>query len=131
MTPTQIKNLTKRYYTIREVAEMFDVSKSLIRFWEQEFTILKPHKTKSGERKFTPKNIEQFQQIYVLVKEKGFTLAGAKKELQTRKSKSNQKREVLKKLKEIRYFLMEIREEMKEKENSKSIENQSFIIQNG
>lgn len=76
-----IKNLNKLYYTIGEVAEMFDVNHSLIRFWEKEFTIIQPKKNKKGNRLFTPKDIENFNKIYHLVKIQGFTLEGAKKEL--------------------------------------------------
>lgn len=76
--------LTKRYYTIGEVAEMFGVSKSLIRYWETEFEFLKPHKNSKGDRRFTIQNIEQFGQIYRLVKEQGFTLDGARKALKSK-----------------------------------------------
>ena len=81
----------KRYYTIGEVAELFDVSKSLIRFWENEFDSLKPHKNSKGDRRFTPKNIEQFAVIYDLVKERGFTLDGAKLELKRRREYEKEK----------------------------------------
>ena len=106
------QELTKRYYSIGEVAEMFDVSKSLIRYWEQEFDVFKPHKTRSGERKFTPENITQFLQIYQLVKERGFTLNGAKIEIQRMKSTDKRRKEMLKKLKQTRQFLMDLREEI-------------------
>lgn len=76
--------LTKRYYTIGEVADMFGVSKSLIRYWETEFDFLKPHKNSKGDRRFTVQNIEQFGQIYQLVKEQGFTLDGARKALKSK-----------------------------------------------
>ena len=59
----------KRYYTIGEVAELFEVSRSLIRFWENEFDILRPHKNSKGDRRFTPQNLEQLQLIYQLVRE--------------------------------------------------------------
>jgi len=75
------KKLTKLYYAIGEVAEMFDVNASLIRFWEKEFSILKPKKNKKGNRLFTVKDIKNLERIYDLVKVKGFTLEGAKKEL--------------------------------------------------
>lgn len=81
--------LTKRYYTISEVADMFGVSKSLIRYWESEFEFLKPHKNSKGDRRFTIQNIEQFDQIYTLVKEQGFTLEGARKALKTPPVKSS------------------------------------------
>lgn len=79
------QELTKLYYSIGEVSKMFDVSKSLIRFWESEFDLLKPHKNSKGDRRFTQQNIGQFQMIYDLVKERGFTLEGAKKELKHNK----------------------------------------------
>lgn len=72
------KELTKLYYTIGEVALMFNVNASLIRFWEKEFTIIQPKKNKKGNRLFTPKDILNFNKIYNLVKEQGFTLEGAK-----------------------------------------------------
>jgi len=73
--------LTKRYYSIGEVAEMYDVSSSLIRYWENEFPSLKPHKNSKGDRRFTPNNLEELNLIYHLVKERGFTLDGARAEL--------------------------------------------------
>lgn len=79
-----LNTLTKRYYTIGEVADMFGVSKSLIRYWETEFEFLKPHKNSKGDRRFTVQNIEQFGQIYQLVKEQGFTLEGARKALRSK-----------------------------------------------
>lgn len=112
MNDLQTKELTKRYYSIGEVAEMFDVSKSLIRYWEQEFDVFKPHKTRSGERKFTPENITQFLQIYQLVKERGFTLNGAKVEIQAIKSQEKRRKEMLKSLKQTRQFLMDLKMEM-------------------
>lgn len=75
------KQLTKLYYTIGEVATMFNVNTSLIRFWEKEFTIIQPKKNKKGNRLFTPKDILNFNKIYHLVKVQGFTLEGAKNAL--------------------------------------------------
>ncbi len=75
------KQLTKLYYTIGEVSTMFNVNTSLIRFWEKEFTIIQPKKNKKGNRLFTPKDIINFNKIYNLVKEQGFTLEGAKNAL--------------------------------------------------
>jgi len=103
------KELTKRYYGIGEVADMFNVSKSLVRFWEQEFPSLKPHKTRKGERLFTPKNIGQFELIYHLVKERGFTLKGAKKEIKARKQRLKQKEKILKKLQKVKHGLEDLR----------------------
>lgn len=71
--------LTKLYYSIGEVAKMFDVNASLIRFWEKEFPTIKPKKNKKGNRLFTPKDVVKIDLIYELVKVKGYTLEGAKK----------------------------------------------------
>lgn len=76
-----IASLTKLYYSIGEVANMFDVNSSLIRFWEKEFNIIQPKKNKKGNRSFTVKDIENFNKIYQLVKIQGYTLDGAKKAL--------------------------------------------------
>lgn len=73
--------LTKLYYSIGEVAKMFDVNTSLIRFWEKEFSKINPKKNKKGNRMFTPKDILLIDQIFSLVKEQGFTLEGAKNAL--------------------------------------------------
>lgn len=102
------KNL-KRYYSISEVAEMFDVSNSLIRFWETEFDTLKPAKNSKGDRRFTPQNIEQVRLIYHLVKERGFTLNGAKQEIQTQKKRATEKKKVLKRLNELKVFLEDLK----------------------
>jgi DNA-binding transcriptional MerR regulator len=80
------KTLTKLYYTIGEVADMFDVNPSLIRFWEKEFGFIQPKKNKKGNRIFTPKDIVNFNKIYQLVKTNGYTLEGAKRALKTGKS---------------------------------------------
>ena len=100
------------YYSIGEVSEMFDVSKSLIRFWESEFDILKPHKNSKGDRRFTQKNLDQFKIIYHLVKERGFTLEGAKKEIKNNKDSLIKKNAMLKSLTEIKGFLEKLKEEL-------------------
>jgi DNA-binding transcriptional MerR regulator len=71
----------KRYYKIGEVADAFGVNASLIRFWEKEFNSIKPKKNAKGDRRFTPEDVQQLKRIYELVKERGFTLEGAKTEL--------------------------------------------------
>lgn len=73
----------KIYFTIGEVASIFEVNTSLIRFWESEFPMLKPHKNVRGERKYTRKDLTVIAQIYKLVKEEGFTLDGARKHFKT------------------------------------------------
>ena len=102
----------KRYYSISEVAEMFDVSKSLIRFWESEFEILKPHKNSKGDRRFTQQNLEQIQTIYHLVKERGFTLSGAKQELKERQQREKEKKEVIERLVKLKEGLLELKDKI-------------------
>ncbi|MEM9921136.1 MAG: MerR family transcriptional regulator [Bacteroidota bacterium] len=104
--------ISKLYYSIGEISEMFNVSKSLIRFWESEFDILKPHKNSKGDRRFTKQNIEQFRMIYHLVKEKGFTLEGAKREIRENKERLLQRQQMLDSLQKTRNFLAKLREEL-------------------
>lgn len=78
----------KLYYSIGEVAEMFGVNTSLIRFWEKEFDVIKPHKNKKGNRQFTKADVDNFHLIYHLVKEKGMTLKGAQQQLKNRKDET-------------------------------------------
>ena len=105
------KELTKLYYTIGEVAEMFGVSKSLIRYWESEFSVLKPHKNSKGDRRFTKQNIDQLELIYHLVKERGFTLEGAKKEIRGNKNHHVRKKKVLTSLAALKASLEALRSE--------------------
>ena len=76
----------KRYYSIGEVAKAFDVKTSLLRFWEKEFDEIQPKKKESGTRKYTPENIKVIQLVHHLVKEKGMTISGAKKQLKMKSS---------------------------------------------
>lgn len=82
------KELTKLYYSIGEVASLFDVSNSLIRYWETEFPALKPQKNRKGDRRYMVKDIRVLERIYTLVKERGFTLDGAKKEMNSKSAAS-------------------------------------------
>ncbi len=91
MEQIDIKQLTKLYYTIGEVADMFNVNTSLIRFWEKEFNLIQPKKSKKGNRMFTPKDIENFNKIYHLVKTNGYTLEGAKKALKSKQTVNDSK----------------------------------------
>jgi DNA-binding transcriptional MerR regulator len=94
------------------VAKMFQVNTSLIRFWEKEFDIIKPQKNKKGNRLFTKEDVDNFHIIYHLVKERGFTLQGAKNKLKDNKEELIQNIEIVKSLKEIKDFLLEIKEEL-------------------
>ena len=104
------KTIKKIYYSIGEVAAMFDVNKSLIRFWEKEFNIIKPKKNKKGNRFFTEKDINNFKIIFHLVKERGYTLDGAKKKLRENKDDTIKNVEIVNQLKDIRTQLVAIRE---------------------
>jgi len=86
--PYKEKEIEKLYYTIGEVAKMFDVNTSHIRFWSKQFDVIKPATNKKGNRLYTQSDIDNFKKIYHLVKEKGFTLKGAKVELKTEKLKN-------------------------------------------
>jgi len=110
--PYKEKRVEKLYYTIGEVAEMFNVNPSLIRYWEKEFDIIKPKKNKKGNRFFTIEDIENFHVIYYLVKELGLTLKGAQKKLKENKESTLNNFEVVKSLKEVKSLLLEIREEI-------------------
>ena len=106
------ENLTKLYYSIGEVADMFNVSKSLIRFWESEFDLLRPHKNSKGDRRFTKQNIGQFKIIYELVKERGFTLEGAKRELKENKDRIAKRAKALDSLHKLRGFLNNLKDQV-------------------
>ncbi len=108
--PYKETKIEKLYYTIGEVAEMFNVNTSLIRYWEKEFDVIKPNKNKKGNRLFTPKDVDNFHLIYHLVKEKGLTLKGAQKKLKENKEDTINNFEVINKLKDIRELLVEIRD---------------------
>jgi len=105
-------NPDKLFYTIGEVADIFQVNHSLIRFWEKEFSAIKPRKNKKGNRLFTAADLEIFKRIYTLVKEQGFTLEGARQQLKAphENAPKDLNAELIKKLKNIRSSLIEIRD---------------------
>ena len=105
----------KLFYTMGEVAEMFDVNASLIRHWESKFSCLRPHKNKKGNRLFSPEDIERLKQINHLVKERGMTLEGANKVMRASAKTADLSRdtEMLERLQRIRAALVEVREELK------------------
>ena len=113
MKPIDFDKLDKHYYSISEVAGMFDVSASLLRFWETEFPKLKPKKGRSGNRLFQKKDIMLLNTIYNLVKVEGFTLEGARRKLKENKQTTNRVdngKEVLKRLKAVKARLEELRD---------------------
>ena len=119
----------KLYYSMGEVAEMFDVTPALIRHWEAQFDCIKPHRNKKGNRLFTPEDVERLKQIYHLVKERGMTLKGANKVLKRAKSDEvAQEMELLERLQKIRAALVEVREELKAGDGEQVVE-ESYPVQ--
>ena len=110
--PYKEKKVEKLYYSIGEVADMFNVNSSLIRFWEKEFDIIRPKKNKKGNRFFTQQDIDNIRLIYHLVKERGLTLNGARKKIRENKEDTNNSYEVVKTLTEIKNMLIEIKESL-------------------
>ena len=110
--PYKEKEIEKVYFTIGEVAEKFNVATSLIRFWETEFDILKPKKNKKGNRQFTRTDIQKLQLIYHLVKERGFTLQGAKDMLENNPDDLQGKMEMIESLQKVKSFLTKLKEEL-------------------
>jgi DNA-binding transcriptional MerR regulator len=110
--PYKEKKVEKLYYSIGEVAKLFKVNASLIRFWEKEFDIIKPKKNKKGNRFFTIQDIDNIQLIFHLVKERGLTLSGAKKKLKDNRDDTNNNHEVVKTLTQIKGMLLEIKESL-------------------
>ena len=114
----------KLYYSMGEVAEMFDVTPALIRHWEAQFDCIKPNRNKKGNRLFTPEDVEKLKQIYHLVKERGMTLKGANKVLKRAKSDEvAQEMELLERLQKIRAALVEVREELKAGDGEQVVED--------
>lgn len=112
--PYQPREPAKLYYSIGEVAEMFDVNTSLIRYYEQEFDVIKPHKNKKGNRLFTRKDLDSFSTIFSLIRDNGFTLAEAREAIVKGNHGGNHVRktdpheEVIRRLKHIRKLLEEM-----------------------
>ena len=113
--PYKEKEIEKQYYTIGEVASIFDVAPSLIRFWETEFDQLKPKKSKKGNRQYTKADIEELRSVYHLVKERGFTIQGAKEVLKNKGVQTKDKIEIIQSLEKVRGFLVGIKEQLNTK----------------
>lgn len=104
----------KLYYPIGEVAKAFGVNTSLLRYWEQEFPILRPKKNKKGNRYFTPEDIKNLKIIYHLVKEKGYTLDGARIALTTN-SKLSETITMIDRLEFVKAELVKLKESLSDK----------------
>jgi DNA-binding transcriptional MerR regulator len=110
--PLRTKEIGKLYYKIGEVAGMFDVNTSQIRFYEKEFDIIKPHRNNKGNRLFTQADVDNFHIIFNLIRDKGYTLDGAKLQIRKQKSQSPDKQQIIQSLQKIRLFLLEVRSEL-------------------
>jgi DNA-binding transcriptional MerR regulator len=104
--------IEKVYYSIGEVSELFEVNPSLIRFWESEFDFLKPLKNKKGNRLFTKEDINKLKIIYHLVKEKGYTLQGARDKIRQNREDVEKQVEIIDSLQRIKSFLLELKNDL-------------------
>ena len=107
-----INKLTKLYYGIGEVAKMFNVNTSLIRFWEKEFDIIQPKKNKKGNRLFTKEDVKNYHLIHFLVKDRGYTLKGAKDKIKGNKNEVVNQQVIVQKMSKIKSFLLQLKEEL-------------------
>ncbi|MFP4088683.1 MAG: MerR family transcriptional regulator [Cyclobacteriaceae bacterium] len=106
------KEIEKKYFSIGEVAEQLNIAPSQIRFWESEFDVIKPQKSRSGKRQFTKEDIEKIRLVYHLVKEKGYTLQGAKQMLKNKPNALKSKMEMIESLQEVKEFLLDLRQSL-------------------
>ncbi|WP_299062747.1 MerR family transcriptional regulator [uncultured Polaribacter sp.] len=102
----------KRYYKIGEVAKAFDVNTSLVRFWEKEFDIIKPKKNAKGNRLFTQEDVKNFKLIFNLVKERGFTLDGAKQKLKENPETTVSNFDIISRLEVVKAELNKIKDQL-------------------
>ncbi len=110
--PYKERDISKLYYTMGEVSAMFDVNPSLIRFYEKEFEVLQPKKNKKGNRLFTPEDIENLKIIFHLIKDKGYTLNGAKDHLKQNIHDVKDSQRVIASLENLKKFLLEVKEQL-------------------
>lgn len=110
--PYKERDISKLYYPIGEVAEMFEVNTSLIRFYEKEFDILQPKKNAKGNRLFRPEDIENLKVIFHLIKDKGFTIQGAKEHLKSNKNEILEHQKVIDSLQKIKSFMIELKDQL-------------------
>ena len=110
--PYKEREIEKKYFSIGEVATMFKVAPSLIRYWEGEFDIIRPKKDKKGNRRYTKEDIQKIRYVYHLVKERGFTLEGAKTHLKEGQKKTLDKFEIISKLETVKAQLLNIKNQL-------------------
>lgn len=100
----------KLYFSISEVARLFDVNESTLRFWEKEFDSIQPRKTKNGTRYYKQEDIDNVRVVYHLVKEQGMTLAGAKQKLKDNREGAIRRAELVSRLQQIKEELIGLRD---------------------
>ncbi|MCD8739549.1 MerR family transcriptional regulator [Mucilaginibacter roseus] len=110
--PYKEREINKMYYTMGEVSAMFDVNQSLLRFYEKEFDILQPKKNKKGNRYFTNEDIENLKVIFHLIRDKGYTINGAKEHMRNNMGESKDQQRVLNALENLKKFLLEVRDQL-------------------
>jgi len=110
--PYKEHDISKMYYSMGEVSKLFDVNQSLIRFYEKEFDILQPKKNKKGNRYFTPEDVENLKIILNLIRDKGYTLNGAKEHLKNNMAASKDSHRVISSLENLKQFLLEVRDQL-------------------
>jgi DNA-binding transcriptional MerR regulator len=110
--PYKDREIEKLYYTMGEVTQLFDVNASQIRYYEREFEILQPKKNKKGNRLFSPEDVENLKIIFSLLKDKGFTLQGAKDYLRSNKTEVKENQKVIESLERLKQFLLEVKEKL-------------------
>lgn len=127
----RIHSTEKLLYSMGEVAEMFDVNQSLIRFWEKSFDIIKPQKNKKGNRQFSSKDIENLKMIYHLVKERGMTIEGANRLMKSNPKGIERDTEIADKLQRIKAILLEIKTELNDIDGAESeiIQRQQDVVE--
>jgi len=110
--PYKEREISKMYYSMGEVSKLFDVNQSLIRFYEKEFDILQPKKNKKGNRYFTPEDVENLKIILNLIRDKGYTINGAREYLKNNMSVSKDSQRVINSLENLKTFLLEVRDQL-------------------
>lgn len=123
------KNL-KLYFSISEVARMFGINESTLRFWEKEFDILSPRKTKKGTRTYKQEDIDNVRLIYHLLKERGMTLAGAQKKLKDNKETTIRREDIVNRLKHVKEELLAMKEALNDLEAAKTCDGQKISEHN-
>jgi len=110
--PYKEYEIEKKYYSIGDVAKKFGVASSLIRYWEQEFPTISPKKNAKGNRCYTVEDVKEIEMVYHLVKEKGYTLQGAKDLIEKKRNETEETKAVLDSLKKVRQFLIDLKQEL-------------------